>query len=645
MKSIKLFLRKIDIFGILLTFKYKKEDKYSTALGGLVIILFSILALTFGIYYFIPFYNRQNLSIIYYTMNIPKTEKIRHKDSDAAFGIGLDCESNGRFKVEQLVKLEAKHVIYNKLKNGTYYKVKKPLQTHKCKYQDFYNKYNDSFDYLKLKDYECLDDYGGELEGIYSDPIFSYYEFSVDAIRDTDETFNNIDEYLMENDCKLQVIYMDITIDLENYKEPIKQFLNSFFIQMNPTLYIKRNVFFMNQYLYDDDDMLGVFNEKEEPRQIKTLFSRYEEYSLYIGLNRELERKENYLNYAKIYMRADLKRTVIKRIYQKLTEFYADASSILIALYEVLIIIVSIINTFYAENSIIKKLFIFKGIDNKHLNIHKYYPKIKELISYDNEKNPSSSRNTRFINFRSDTKDFTTINTLDINEENTIKNPTSNRTIESNARLSSFRINKSKLGFKNNMSREFSRKTIQRNSHRQIQKRENNPKFDQIDINDVEINKVNTLGQEEVNIPNIPKTTNINYSFSLIEIITSLLFPCLLTGNLKLKNKYYENGNDFLFSKLDIISYFRNMILIDIINETLLDDKKANIINFLSRPALSSDKKDKNEEQLEMLYHNYTDKEFEQFYEGFKNLLDKPDKINREKNLILLSKKKLKELI
>ena len=46
-----------------------------------------------------------------------------------------------------------------------------------------------------------------------------------------------------------------------------------------------------------------------------------------------------------------------------------------------------------------------------------------------------------------------------------------------------------------------------------------------------------------------------------------------------------------------------------------------------------------------MFYHNYTDKEFEQFYEGFKNLLDKPDKKNREKNLVLLSKKKLKELI
>ena len=28
--------------------------------------------------------------------------------------------------------------------------------------------------------------------------------------------------------------------------------------------------------------------------------------------------------------------------------------------------------------------------------------------------------------------------------------------------------------------------------------RENNPKLDQIDINNVEINKVNTLGQEEV---------------------------------------------------------------------------------------------------------------------------------------------------
>ena len=130
-----------------------------------------------------------------------------------------------------------------------------------------------------------------------------------------------------------------IQIYLSNYKEPIKPFLNCVFIQMNPTLFIKRNVFFTNQYLYDDDFLLEVFDANEKPSQVKTLFSRYEEYALYIGLNREIKRQQDYINYAKIYMRADLKKTEIRRKYQKITEFYADASSILVAIYEILIII------------------------------------------------------------------------------------------------------------------------------------------------------------------------------------------------------------------------------------------------------------------------------------------------------------------
>ena len=91
MKSLKVFLRKFDIFGIPLTFRYKAKDKYSTPLGGATIIIFCILALAFGIYYIILFIKRQNLSIIYYTMNIPKTEQIDFKSSKAPFAIGLDC--------------------------------------------------------------------------------------------------------------------------------------------------------------------------------------------------------------------------------------------------------------------------------------------------------------------------------------------------------------------------------------------------------------------------------------------------------------------------------------------------------------------------------------------------------------------------
>ena len=139
----------------------------------------------------------------------------------------------------------------------------------------------------------------------------------------------------------------------------MKDFLNSFFIQLSPILFIKRNIYFMNQYLYNDDNLFWVFSD-ETPTGLKTLFSRYEEYSLYLGFNRSITNPPNRANYAKIYMRSDTRKTDIKRRYQKLMEFYADSSSLLIGLYEILLIVLGYINTFYAEYSISNKLFIFK---------------------------------------------------------------------------------------------------------------------------------------------------------------------------------------------------------------------------------------------------------------------------------------------
>ena len=92
MRDIKKFLKKLDFFGVNLNFKYQANDTYTTSLGGLFIIIFGAVCLGFGIYYAIPFIQRKNLSIIYYTMNIPKTEQIRLTDSKAAFSLGYQCD-------------------------------------------------------------------------------------------------------------------------------------------------------------------------------------------------------------------------------------------------------------------------------------------------------------------------------------------------------------------------------------------------------------------------------------------------------------------------------------------------------------------------------------------------------------------------
>ena len=582
MKSFRNFLRRIDIFGVPFNFRYKTKDKYSTPCGGFLFLLFVVLALTFGIYYLIPFINRKNLSIIYYTMNIPETEVIKLKDSQAAFAIGLDCENKTAQNPYEIFDLEIKYVLYTKDMDGKYDKKKTPLVTHLCTYNDFYNNYDTSFDYLGMKNYLCLDNNDHKIEGIYSNQLFSYYEFSLTSKGHT----SYAEKYLKVNDCKLQMFYTDITIDLNNYKEPIKPFLNSFFVQLNPTLYIKRNVFFMNQYLYDDDELITVFDDEQKPKQTKTLFSRYEEYSLYLGLDRENNKPLiSVEDYAKMYLRADTKKTEIKRTYQKLTEFYADASSLLIALYDFISVTLSIISNFYAEQAVIRKLFLFKEMDNKYFHFSKKSEKIHELVSLTNE----------VIN-------------IDLPES------TRKRLMRSKSFLYT------RNNYKN--SRNFS-----------IISMKNTETIDKED-------QENKIRDEIKN--NLLKQKTIKFSFNIFEVIISLLFPYCLRGNLKLKIDVSEKANNLLNQKLNVILYVRNMILLDILNHTIIDDKKRDILNFLSRPIIASNK-NKYEKQ-DKFYENLFENDFDKFYNCVYELSRKANKNDNEKRLINLSKQHLKEL-
>ena len=114
-----------------------------------------------------------------------------------------------------------------------------------------------------------------------------------------------------------------------------------------------------------------------------------------------------------------------------------------------------------------------------------------------------------------------------------------------------------------------------------------------------QLNKINNNSKIE---DKIIKQKNIEYSFNILVIIVSSLCPCFIFGNLKLKNKLNNKAIEFLYSKLDIIVYIRNMILFDIINNTILDEHKIHIINLLSRPLLSLDIDENNKELVQIFF-------------------------------------------
>ena len=112
---------------------------------------------------------------------------------------------------------------------------------------------------------------------------------------------------------------------------------------------------------------------------------------------------------------------------------------------------------------------------------------------------------------------------------------------------------------------------------------------------------------------------------------------------MKLKNSLSDKANAFLYNKLDIILFIRNMILLDIINNIILDDKEKDIVNFISRPIIPSNNEDFGKQDI--FYIKYKNNDFDKFYDSFSGLIEKGDKNKKEKILIGLTNEKLKELI
>ena len=373
----KLFkkLRKIDLFRVSFAFKYMNKEKYATSVGGFVTLIFcGVLAWIFVIN-IIPFFKKKNFNLQDYIVNTHETEELNLIDSPTAFAIGFDCpvDSRTQIRAEDLFDLNVSFITYTKDNKGNRNKTIDKVETHNCNENDFHNEHNESFKLLNINNLQCLNQKEEKLEGIYTDEKFTYYEFSLMAKENTTEHYKKIDEYLIENDCKLQFYYTDLTLDLSNYKEPIKSFINSLFLQINPTLFLKMNVFFMNYHLNNDTTFIPIKSgNKEEEPLLKTGFSRAEQYFLYKGTDRYPKKPYSFHKYANLYIRVDNKKIEINRKYQNLLEFYADNSSLLISIFAILKYLFSKYNTFKANESISKRLFYNSE------NEKKFIQKLKE---------------------------------------------------------------------------------------------------------------------------------------------------------------------------------------------------------------------------------------------------------------------------
>ena len=380
MKKMNKFFERADRFNFPISFRYKKDDSYSTSLGGIVSLLIILLTVGFFIYFFIPFCKRKNYSLYYYTINLDKTEEINLKNSITTIAFAFDSPEE-KPPLTDFLDLEVNYIYYKY--NDTiskYKKQSKPIGIHQCNNTDFYNKANILKSLgNKINNLICLDELDHVIKNQHQDKEdnFTYFQIDIKAKNNTDSSV--VRNFLLDNDCKVELYYLDVKIEVDDYKEPNKTFLNKVFLQLNPDFVVKMDTYFMNEYFESINDLFFPTKGKDK---INNLFSRTEQYFLYQGINSKEGRP-----FAQIFIRADTRKMEIKRKYQTVMEFFADTFYFWEVIFFICQVIFNIYNRISLNYYLESELFFFKGEKNKYFEISSNYEKIKNLIKkFENKK-------------------------------------------------------------------------------------------------------------------------------------------------------------------------------------------------------------------------------------------------------------------
>ena len=404
------YFKKLDNFNIQISFRHKREDSYGTWIGGFINFVIVGFALGFCIVYFIPFVKKKNYNLYYYTINLSQTEEFNLAKSKSAVAFSFECSGgyDPNLSIEDLLELRIRYNYY--LNNGKN-KMEENINIHNCTYSDFYNDISiiNSISQENFNKLKCLNNIDKVIKNRYQDRYDNFTYFQIDVYAKKNHNISTINKYILDNDCKVELYYVDVKIEVDDFDKPIKPFINEVFLQLNPDFNSRMNTFFLNSYFESNNDL---FFETRGDETIRNLFSRTEQYFL----NRDLNNSDESL--AKLYIRADNKKMIIKRTYQTLTEFFAVTFSFWEDLFLICSFVITAYNKFSLNYSIEKKLFFFKEIKNNDFDISKNSTKIKELMG-----TISSSSEMNIIYQNSEINDILANTKLpDIKVDNKIKN-------------------------------------------------------------------------------------------------------------------------------------------------------------------------------------------------------------------------------
>ena len=596
------FITYLDFFGKNFNFKYKLHESYKNFMGGIISLIFLILVIIHTLISSIIFFNKEKTSINYYDSQISKTDSISFQNYSYGIGFLGSCDNNETNELfSNLFSYDFKFVTITK-NNNSIEKKRYPINTHLCTYSDFYYNSLESLDLMEvIGTYFCPDLLNYTMKGIYNDEEFSYYEITIYAKYTNEEYYKEYYNLLINNDCKFHVVFPIISINMDNYLYPFKYNLFDLFLQLNPITYSKRNIFYKVQtfknfhhYFFDVYDINYYLD-----------YSLYDDYNLYKSKERFSNQYIDYDKFAKIYLRADSKRTNISREYEKISILISGITSFFYCIYLFLSIFLSYFKRFYAYNSVIRKIFKFHSIRDTDtfelLNDLQKKLKINQILQYQKMNNNIPI----FYKFVQTKRKSSILESIS----------------DSNIQRSIFH-NKNKDDKRDNNQSEKNESLLSFMKNENIEKKASKTNIN-INSNYFDIQNSFNFKFNPAVIKMFERRLDISLKYNLYELLTYIFCKDLSKGNLSKKHKYMDKAMINLLNNLDIHVYFKKMQMIELFNFILFEPYQNTILKFLSKPYLSitSYKLNLIDFLPKMFKTEFTKQELTDFTQGYNKLL------------------------
>ena len=635
LKLLRNFFCHFDFFGVDYSFYYKNKQKYFSATGGIAFLIFFFASLIYILLNLNSLIKRTSMSIIYYDTPINETDSFSFDNYSISLSFGITCGNYNEIinptLHDDLFSLEFKHTKLTK-ENGHKIKKKLNIPLKLCNYSNFYNKYNKSFDSLGLSTLYCPDFTNESIHGIYSDEEFAYYEIGVKS-RKTDDIFYYTNLFT-NHDCKLMLYYLNVGTNIYDYNEPITKAIDLQFIQLSPIEYNKLNVYFQIIKFSSDENY---FLENYKTKYFVD-YSRNELYNVYVGPDRFELKGNDYDNFAKIFLRADTQRKLVSRRYLKFYEFIANMYSLIKAVQFLISVFVIQLNLFYSHQSVIKKIFYIKDINNKN-QMPKHFDIILDNYKQKYYKEPNNKNiNSEKINYVATSQILNKQTNNLILENNYVNSPNkkllSNKSLKPQMNLFDIQLNHK------NLSKYSNNNNLIDNSNQALNNKiqnNGNVSFDKQNESYL-TRKATYLIQNKIEKIKIMKNKkDVNFDFNIIELTIKFFCPLLAWKKLRDKNNLLKIAKKKFIYNFDIITFFKNMQMVELMNFILLDKYQFVMFKFLSKPFISLNNKFDLFDSIVKSYKNdFSEEDVNEFKKGYKFLYNKNNKNQQEKKIFSL---------